>query len=49
VDDGTLEGMAHERLPLLTAQFHPEGSPGPRDASYVFDEFRAMVFAGKRR
>ncbi|MDP7982625.1 MAG: glutamine-hydrolyzing carbamoyl-phosphate synthase small subunit [Conexivisphaerales archaeon] len=48
VDDGTLEGMAHERMPLLTSQFHPEGSPGPRDASYVFDEFRAMVLAGGR-
>lgn len=46
IDDGTLEGMAHERLPVLTTQFHPEGSPGPRDASYVFDEFRAMVVEG---
>jgi len=46
IDDGTLEGMAHERLPVLTTQFHPEGSPGPRDASYVFDEFRAMVIEG---
>ncbi len=48
VDDGTVEGMEHEKLPLLTTQFHPEGSPGPRDASYVFDEFRAMVVEGKR-
>ncbi len=48
VDDGTLEGMVHERMPLLTTQFHPEGSPGPRDTSYVFDEFKAMVLAGKR-
>ncbi|MGC9191555.1 MAG: glutamine-hydrolyzing carbamoyl-phosphate synthase small subunit [Conexivisphaera sp.] len=46
VDDGTVEGMVHERLPLITTQFHPEGSPGPRDASYVFDEFRAMVVEG---
>lgn len=38
-DDGSVEGLYHESKPVLTTQFHPEGSPGPRDASYVFDLF----------
>jgi carbamoylphosphate synthase small subunit len=28
---------------LISVQFHPEGRPGPRDASYVFDIFKKMV------
>lgn len=42
-DDGTVEGLIHESRPILTAQFHPEGSPGPRDASYVLDLFAKLV------
>jgi carbamoyl-phosphate synthase small subunit len=39
LNDQTLEGMRHRRLPVFSVQYHPEGSPGPHDASYLFDEF----------
>lgn len=38
-NDGTNEGIKHERLPFFGAQFHPEGSCGPRDTDYLFDHF----------
>ena len=37
--DQTLEGFRHKTLPLLSVKFHPEGSPGPRDALYLFQEW----------
>lgn len=48
LNDGTVEGLAHERLPLFSVQYHPEASPGPRDASYLFRRFAEMVAAGGR-
>ncbi|MHB9129500.1 MAG: glutamine-hydrolyzing carbamoyl-phosphate synthase small subunit [Armatimonadota bacterium] len=39
LNDGTVEGMVHESLPIMTMQFHPEASGGPRDTEYMFDEF----------
>jgi len=39
LNDGTLEGFRHRRLPILAAQFHPEASPGPHDANVLFDSF----------
>jgi carbamoyl-phosphate synthase small subunit len=42
-DDNTVEGLIHERLPILTTQFHPEAKPGPHDTTWVFDEFAKMV------
>jgi carbamoyl-phosphate synthase small subunit len=38
-DDHTIEGIIHETKPCISVQFHPEGSPGPLDPSYVFDVF----------
>ena len=43
LNDGTVEGMMHERLPIMTIQFHPEASGGPRDTEYMFDEFVRLV------
>jgi carbamoyl-phosphate synthase small subunit len=43
LNDGTVEGMVHETLPIMTMQFHPEASGGPRDTEYMFDEFVRLV------
>ncbi len=47
LNDGTVEGMRHERLPIMTIQFHPEASGGPRDTEYIFDEFVRLVVQRK--
>jgi carbamoyl-phosphate synthase small subunit len=43
LNDGTVEGLAHAKRPLFSVQYHPEASPGPHDASYLFGRFREMV------
>jgi len=43
LNDNTLEGMRHKRLPIFSIQFHPEASPGPHDAQYLFKEFVEMM------
>jgi len=43
LNDGSIEGFAHESLPVLSVQFHPEASPGPLDNGYLFDQFLDMV------
>jgi carbamoyl-phosphate synthase small subunit len=43
LNDDTLEGFRHKEFPLLAVQYHPEASPGPMDARYLFDEFRRMI------
>jgi carbamoyl-phosphate synthase small subunit len=39
MNDGTVEGMRHNSLPIYSVQFHPEACPGPKDVSYIFDKF----------
>ncbi len=43
--DGTVEGMRHGRLPIFSVQYHPEGRPGPKDSTVLFDRFLEMVRA----
>ena len=47
LNDRTNEGMAHQSLPVFSVQYHPEASPGPHDASYLFERFVAMMRASK--
>ncbi len=46
LNDQTLEGFRHRTLPVFAVQYHPEASPGPHDARYLFDEFSRLMAAG---
>lgn len=43
LNDNTIEGMRHRRLPAFSVQYHPEASAGPHDSSYLFAQFRQML------
>ena len=43
LNDGSVEGLAHRELPVLSVQFHPEAAPGPRDNGVLFDEFLTLI------
>jgi carbamoyl-phosphate synthase small subunit len=43
LNEGTLEGLSHRLMPLFSVQHHPEASPGPHDAGYLFDRFVEML------
>ncbi len=43
LNDECLEGLAGTSAPVLSVQYHPEASPGPHDASYLFGQFRRMM------
>lgn len=47
LNDGSVEGLAHDRLPVFSVQYHPEGSPGPEDSDSLFDRFIELVRANK--
>ena len=49
VNDGTVEGMEHKKLPILTTQFHPEANPGPAESSVIFEEFMQKVNSNSGR
>ncbi len=46
LNDKTLEGFVHKEMPVLAVQYHPEASPGPQDAAYLFDCFATMMKTG---
>jgi carbamoyl-phosphate synthase small subunit len=43
LNDGTVEGLRHQGLPILSIQYHSEASPGPWDNRYLFERFLEMV------
>jgi carbamoyl-phosphate synthase small subunit len=47
LNDKTVEGLAHARLPIFSVQYHPESSPGPHDANYLFTRFVKMMGEGR--
>jgi carbamoyl-phosphate synthase small subunit len=46
LNDGTSEGMRHRELPIFSVQYHPEASPGPHDAHYLFRRFVDFMTKG---
>ncbi len=48
LNDRTVEGMAHKKLPVFSVQYHPEASPGPHDANYLFARFCRLMSENKR-
>jgi carbamoyl-phosphate synthase small subunit len=47
LNDGTVEGMRHRELPVMSIQYHSEASPGPRDSEYIFDDFVSLIEQAK--
>jgi carbamoyl-phosphate synthase small subunit len=43
LNDNTVEGLVHKKLPAFSVQYHPEASPGPHDAHYLFERFIEMM------
>lgn len=48
LNDKTVEGMRHTKLPIFSVQYHPEAGPGPHDANYLFKRFVEMMKAGEQ-
>jgi carbamoyl-phosphate synthase small subunit len=43
LNDQVVEGLSHKQYPLFSVQYHPEASPGPHDANYLFGRFTALM------
>ena len=43
LNDDTLEGLEHLEMPAYSVQYHPEASPGPHDAAYLFKRFIRLM------
>lgn len=48
LNDGSVEGLTHRSLPILSVQFHPEAAPGPADNGILFDEFIERISDRRR-
>lgn len=42
-NDGTNEGIIHNKKPIMSVQFHPEATPGPTDTNWIFDHFLRFI------
>lgn len=48
LNDRTVAGVRHKSLPIFSVQYHPEASPGPHDADYLFAQFVQAMRAARQ-